>query len=39
MDAEQLARLTRVDPKLLAPIRHRGAEAPAELAVIRGRAG
>ena len=27
MDAEQLARLARVDPKLLAPIRHRGAEA------------
>ena len=27
MDAEQLARLARVDPKLLSPIRHRGAEA------------
>jgi transposase len=39
MDAEQLARLARVDPKLLAPIRHRGAEAQADLAVIRGRAG
>lgn len=39
MDAEQLARLARVDPKLLSPIRHRGAEAQADLAVIRGRAG
>ena len=29
MDAEQLARLARVDPKLLAPIRHRGPEAQA----------
>src|ERR1035441_6737407 len=27
MDAEQLARLARVDPQLLAPIRHRGPEA------------
>ncbi len=38
MDAEQLARLARVDPKLLAPIRHRGPEAQADLAVIRARA-
>ena len=38
MDAEQLARLGRVDPKLLGPIRHRGREAQADLAVIRGRA-
>jgi transposase len=38
MDAEQLARLARVDPKLLAPIRHRGPQAQADLAVIRGRA-
>jgi transposase len=38
MDAEQLARLARVDPQLLAPIRHRGAEAQGDLAVIRGRA-
>lgn len=38
MDAEQLARLARVDPKLLAPIHHRGAEAQADLAVIRARA-
>ena len=38
IDAEQLARLARVDPKLLSPIRHRGAEAQADLAVIRARA-
>jgi len=38
MDAEQLARLARVDPKLLSPIRHRGPEAQADLAVIRARA-
>ena len=38
MDAEQLARLARVDPKLLAPIRHRGPEAQGDLAVIRARA-
>ncbi len=39
MDAEQLARLARVDPKLLSPIHHRGPEAQADLAVIRARAG
>lgn len=38
MDAQQLARLARVDPQLLSPIRHRGAEAQADLAVIRARA-
>lgn len=38
IDAEKLARLARVDPKLLAPIRHRGEEAQADLAVIRARA-
>ena len=32
-----LARLGRVDVNLLAPIRHRGAETQADLAVIRGR--
>lgn len=37
VDAEQLARLARVDPKLLSPIRHRGPEAQADLAVIRAR--
>jgi transposase len=38
IDAEQLARLARVDPQLLSPIRHRGTEAQADLAVIRARA-
>jgi transposase len=38
IDAEKLARLARVDPQLLSPIRHRGAEAQADLAVIRARA-
>ena len=38
IDAEQLARLARVDPKLLSPIRHRGEAAQADLAVIRARA-
>src|SRR5262245_26302623 len=38
IDAEQLARLARVDPQLLSPIRHRGAQAQADLAVIRARA-
>ena len=33
VDAVSLARLARVDPKLLSPIRHRGAEAQAHLAV------
>ena len=39
IDAEKLARLARVDPALLSPIRHRGEVAQADLAVIRGRAG
>jgi transposase len=39
MDAEHLARLARVDPKLLSPIQHRGPEGQADLAVIRARAG
>lgn len=38
MDARQLARLARVDPKLLSPIRHRGEQAQRDLAVIRARA-
>ena len=37
VDAESLARLGRLDPKLLAPIRHRGAETQADLATIRSR--
>jgi transposase len=38
MDARLLARLGRVDPELLYPIRHRGEEAQQHLAMIRGRA-
>ncbi len=38
IDAQKLARLARVDPKLLSPIRHRGEQAQADLAVIRARA-
>ena len=37
VDAELLARLGRVEPQLLSPIVHRGAEAQADLAVIRAR--
>ena len=37
IDAECLARLGRLDPQLLAPIRHRGAKAQADLAHIRSR--
>lgn len=37
VDAELLARLGRVDPKLLSPIQHRGKDAQADLAVIRSR--
>lgn len=38
VDAEMLARLARVDPKLLRPIRHRGEEAQMDLMTIRARA-
>jgi transposase len=37
-DAERLARLGRLDPCLLAPIRHRGQKAQEDLAFIRSRA-
>ena len=37
VDAEYLARLARTDPKLLAPIRHRGAQAQRDLAMLRAR--
>jgi hypothetical protein len=37
LDAERLARLGRVDPKLLHPIQHRGATAQADRAVVRSR--
>jgi transposase len=38
LDAQILARLARVDPKLLAPIRHRSEEAQLDLNLIRVRA-
>lgn len=38
MDARTLARLARIDPQLLSPIRHRSAPAQADLTVIRARA-
>ena len=38
VDAQMLARLARVDVKLLRPIRHRGEEAQMDLMVIRARA-
>jgi transposase len=37
VDAETLARLSRLDPALLKPIRHRGAPAQADLAQLRAR--
>lgn len=37
LDARTLARLARIDPSLLSPVRHRGPEAQAHLAVIRAR--
>ena len=36
-DAEMLARLGRIDPNLLSPIRHRGEEAQRDLTLIRAR--
>jgi transposase len=36
-DPERLARVARMDPKLLAPIQHRGAAAQADLGIIRAR--
>src|SRR5215207_4224742 len=37
IDAENLARLARLDPKLLYPLKHRGEEFQAHLAIIRSR--
>jgi transposase len=37
IDAENLARLARLDPKLLYPVRHRGEASQAHLALIRSR--
>src|SRR5512135_257291 len=39
LDAQTLARLARIDPELLCPVKHRSAQAQADLAVIRARAG
>src|SRR5215207_4942778 len=37
IDAESLARLARLDPKLLYPLKHRGEDSQAHLAMIRSR--
>jgi transposase len=37
IDAESLARLARLDPKLLYPLKHRGEDSQAHLAIIRSR--
>jgi len=37
LDAQTLARIARLDPQLLSPIRHRGEQAQADLAVLRAR--
>jgi transposase len=37
IDAENLARLARIDPKLLYPLKHRGEDSQAHLAIIRSR--
>ena len=37
IDAENLARLARMDPKLLYPLNHRGEDSQAHLAIIRSR--
>ena len=39
LDAQTLARLARIDPQLLSPVKHRSAQGQADLAVIRARAG
>jgi transposase len=39
VDAQALARLARIDPRLLSPIQHRSAQAQADLSVIRARYG
>jgi len=38
LDAKTLARLARIDPELLSPIRHRGEQAQADLMMVRARA-
>src|SRR5262249_39663035 len=39
LDAQTLARLARIDPELLCPVKHQSAQAQADLTVIRARAG
>ena len=39
LDARTLARLARIDPELLSPVKHRSAQAQLHLAEIRARAG
>jgi transposase len=39
LDAQTLARLARIDPQLLGPVKHRSARAQADLTLIRARAG
>ena len=39
LDAQTLARLARIDPQLLSPVKHRSARAQADLTIIRARAG
>lgn len=39
LDAQTLARLARIDPELLYPVKHRSAQAQAHLMMIRARAG
>ena len=38
LDAQTLARLGRIDPQLLSPVKHRSAQAQADLTLIRARA-
>ena len=39
LDAQTLARLARIDPQLLCPVKHRSRQAQADLTMIRARAG
>src|ERR1700686_3569312 len=39
LDAQTLARLARIDPELLYPVKHRSAQAQADLMMIRARTG
>src|SRR5436853_4236734 len=39
LDAQTLARLARIDPELLYPVKHRSAQAQADLTLIQARAG